>query len=599
MELISFLKLYAVNNNAMQSLFILLISLYLNAAFYILDLYGLVKKKTQGETAAVMLLPASLAVMGSAMLSLLVSIPTDNKRLDRFVEPLDSAALSGEFLMAAVLYAAAWALAWSPKELHRSRRAFCRWVISCIPDFIFAVIVMIPAVIRLALGTNPFRATRGLSVGAGFNFDVFLWIFLYALMMLLCKIILLLTGSFARLITKRLPHTWHEGRSPALYVAWHMLVCQNALLRGALAFYIAMFGLLTGTLIWSGELSLRQSGGAELIGILVFLYISGVFVIMVIIRKPISSILRFEQWGDPKKLKECFCREYCTMEPVIAGEDFTVTRHFLIDEQRPAGLYYWNELESCSNWMHDGKSGWKLRLYFRDGQVCVLDKEDMSAELIAGFARQWQTGRFDGAKTRQQDTRKPKALKAYENVIARFACAFVILLVFLGNGGQFLSGEWNKSLTSSKDDAAPLKKQVQTVSAGKDGEFPIMVAYNSRFKIYATSCSRVVTGQDIIENEGRVQVEKREASRVVIAVCGLDGKLLQELEHTSPVLDTGTTLLSGRTDYKYEFARLTDADYDGDDDLLLCYDNTEGLSFSIYLWDEKKNKFILASQNID
>ena len=60
----------------------------------------------------------------------------------------------------------------------------------------------------------------------------------------------------------------------------------------------------------------------------------------------------FDAWGQRKQIRELFCTEYFLMQPVSKNRSFTVTYHFIVDEQDAAGVYYLPLLTDISGWIY-------------------------------------------------------------------------------------------------------------------------------------------------------------------------------------------------------------------------------------------------------
>lgn len=93
-----------------------------------------------------------------------------------------------------------------------------------------------------------------------------------------------------------------------------------------------------------------------------FLLLTGaVFVVLIVIHPIMRTLSCFDAWGQRKQIRELFCTEYFLMQPVFRNRLFTVTYHFIIDEQDAAGVYYLPLLTDISGWtyskirMEDGK----------------------------------------------------------------------------------------------------------------------------------------------------------------------------------------------------------------------------------------------------
>ena len=611
MELLSLLQLYTRHGMDNEQSFIVMMGLlYFNAACYMVDLYGLLKKKTQGETVAVMMFPGILAIIGSAMVGILTYIPAADAQLSVFARRLESERLMRELIVVAVFYALAWTLAWSPNGQHRDKKAFVRWILSCIPDFISVALILTAACCRLISGGSIFAITREWSFEMGFKYDIFLWCFLHIFAALLCKIILLFVGSFTRLYTRRIPHPWKEGRKPLRYVISHFLIYQNALLRSSVITWTALLGLIIVPMIMYGELEKWENTFAMIV-FLLFMFGSALFVTMIVIMKPVNAILRFGQWGNRKEIMLLFCRETNVEEPVIAGGDFTVTKHFLIDEQSPAAVYYWNELEKCHGWTFE-KNKWVKRLAFRDGQVCELSKNDPSCEAVSEFAKKYLADHaVENIQRIGAHTAKSKAQKRYDNMIQKMVMIVVIVFVAVSYNGDELfksSSSSNKSSSnkvsvqrpSSKPSSGTASSKPSSAQAGQteassketppeDDIFPLLTVSNDNFSIYASSVKKGRT-QDTVKKNGKVYIVNVDVNSVILEVRDANDNLLQEIKHTSTLLEPKYTILSGDSK-KSKIAKLEDVNFDGFDDLLLLYDNKKSSKWSAYLWDDEAKKF--------
>lgn len=596
MELLSFLKLYInMDNLNATSMLVMLAMLYFNAGCYLVDLYGIVKKKSQGETIAIMLFPGTLAVMGSAMTGLFNNVPATQAGLAEFARRLESGTLMQDFITVLLFYAAAWAVAWNPKGQHRDKKAFTRWVLSCVPDFIFAAAVLFISCYRLIRGSSIFGVTKGISLKMGFNYDIFLWLFLQIFMILICKIILLFVGSFARAYSHRIPHSWKEGRNPVRYVVTHFCVCQNALLRGSLAFWLPMLTFFTGLFIREVNFNKADVNMAGMVVIILFMYGGFILVTSVIMTKPLNAIFRFWQWGDHRELMTLFCRETCVEAPVIAGGDFTVTKHFLIDEQSPAAVYYLNELASCTGWTFE-KNRWVKSIRFRDGQVCIIDKKDPSGEAVAAFVKQWLNEHaVENIQKAGARTKKSKQQRRYEGFQQKIVMIAVITFMLISyNGDELL--KTNNSNSSKQTSASDKKIPRPTVpdkkpQANQDEEdvFPVLVASNDDFNIYAKSLSKSVWSTDKVERDGKIFIVNTYANKVSLEVRSKSA-VIQKISYATPQLAPEYTVLSGDLN-RSEFARLEDVNFDGFDDLLLYYDNKTSNKWSAYIWNGETKKF--------
>lgn len=88
----------------------------------------------------------------------------------------------------------------------------------------------------------------------------------------------------------------------------------------------------------------------------------------------------FDAWGQRKQIRELFCTEYFLMQPVSRNRSFTVTYHFIIDEQDAAGVYYLPLLTDISEWIYakNKKGKWKM-LTFADGRTLEVSEHEAEA----------------------------------------------------------------------------------------------------------------------------------------------------------------------------------------------------------------------------
>ena len=68
------------------------------------------------------------------------------------------------------------------------------------------------------------------------------------------------------------------------------------------------------------------------------------------------------------------------MQPVSSNRSFTVTHHFIIDEQDTGGVYYLPLLTDISGWTSPRKKAgkWKM-LSFADGRTLELSEHEAEA----------------------------------------------------------------------------------------------------------------------------------------------------------------------------------------------------------------------------
>lgn len=175
-----------------NSLDIILIILYANVFFYLLDFYNLVKRKSQAETLAIMSVPAGVSLMGSTLAVLFVSIPNPGY-LDSFVEVLAKPKICLQLVFIVGIYVILWLITYFSQK-KRTRRDIHKWIISGIPDYCFAVIIILGSVCQLSVGIKFFTI----------NNQIFLWLYVYCIFLLSCKVILLTVGNLVRLYSLKI-----------------------------------------------------------------------------------------------------------------------------------------------------------------------------------------------------------------------------------------------------------------------------------------------------------------------------------------------------------------------------------------------------------
>ena len=112
-----------------------------------------------------------------------------------------------------------------------------------------------------------------------------------------------------------------------------------------------------------------------------FMLLTGaVFVVLIVIGPVMRTLSYFYSWGQRKQIRELFCTEYFLMQPVSRNRSFTVTYHFIIDEQDAAGVYYLPLLTDISGWISPKKKAgkWKM-LSFADGRTLELSEHEAEA----------------------------------------------------------------------------------------------------------------------------------------------------------------------------------------------------------------------------
>lgn len=358
-ELKNFFQLYIDIEGAIKSglMGVGMLFLYANVILYLLDFYQEVKRKSREETLALLSVPFLVSLVGAAMASLLVYIPkAGGLRMIAFMDALSDRKLPLLLLALPVLYGVCWLVVYLSRK-RRGGKESHRWVCSCIPDYFFCAGAVIGSLGGMVRGRS-FFAAYGQRI---------LWLYLWSIYLLCCKIILLIFLNLVRLYTLRLPFRWKEGKDPASFVKRYFFFYQNAMARSALLFGVMA---LAGVGV---PLFLYEEGETPWWGILLLFAFSGCLwgIFMIATRFVRAGLRKFSEWGDWNRITELFCREYFAQEALYRNSDFTVTRHFLVAEQYAARVYYWENLRRVSGKIAD-KDGVGRELVFADGQVCYM-----------------------------------------------------------------------------------------------------------------------------------------------------------------------------------------------------------------------------------
>lgn len=363
-ELKNFFQLYidleggALNGSLESALLVM----YANLILYFLDFYQAVKRKSREETLALLSVPFLLSMWGAVLVPIIFSVPKAGN-LGAFLKALSDDRLVVLLLMIPVSYGV-FCLITCLSRKKQGRKEFYRWIFACIPDYFFCAGIVIGSLGRLALGRG-FLAAYGQRI---------LRLYLYCIYFLCCKIILLILMNLIRLYTLRLPFRWKEGKNAVSFVKRYFLFYQNAMARIALLFGV-MVSLSVGA-----PLALEQEEPPWW-GILLLLFLGGCLwgIFMFATRSVRAGLRKFSEWGNPDRVMELFCREYFIQDALYHNAYFTVTRHFLIAEQYPAQVYFWETLNGVSGRIVD-KDGERRQLFFADGQVCHMALEEAEAD---------------------------------------------------------------------------------------------------------------------------------------------------------------------------------------------------------------------------
>lgn len=384
-EFLSFLKLYVSDDVFLgNSLLIVMLILYGNVGLYLLDFYSVVKRKHTAETVAMMALPVVVSVMGSVFAGLMVQVPNP-KHLGKFAAALQSRSLNVSLVLMVVIYLLLWAVTFLSFGTFsfgkfalkkRKQEDVLRWILSGILDYCFAAMILVCSGWCSISGESLFVSGR----------EWLLWLYLYAFYLLGCKTVLLAVALFVRLYSVRITiFKWKEGKNPSAFLFRYFVFYQNAIVRNTLLVELGILIPLTSAL--NGE-----GWTYEGVGMMGFLWFCGVFVILFSLSPAMNALYKFRAWGEPRRMRELFCHEYFVEEPLCKIEEYTLTRHFLIDNQSPGTFYYWPFVKSVSGWVTD-KKGKTRTIYFLEGTNCTISGEETEGlSPIFEYAKKWQEG---------------------------------------------------------------------------------------------------------------------------------------------------------------------------------------------------------------
>ena len=415
-ELFSFLFLYIDDSHITADNFgVMFIMLQVNAVFFILDLYGLMKRKSGKETAAIMTVPGILSLMGATLLGLMIHVPKPGE-LEQFALVLQGNRLHAMLLLLVLLYGMLWAASLYFHKIYKKVH-FRRFILSCILDYVCAAVILVCSVSVLIQGEKSFL----------FGFQRILWLFLHVVYLLGCKLILLAVGLIVRMYCTKLTFIrWHERKNASSFLFRYFVLYQNAMIRSILLFEL-------GILIPFTILFIREGWNLQASGIMGFLYFCGIFVTIVNLSPSIKLLDQFGQWGPSHKIKEMFCREYFCEEAVFRNEYFTVTRHFLVDEQMPAAVYYWPMLYKISNWTQDKKGKSRL-LWFSDKSSCRFSEEEVfSSAQVFQYAEKYLEGQKIALNEAEQKTPVARTGEnTYDRLVKKMAYFLMAVMICAG-----------------------------------------------------------------------------------------------------------------------------------------------------------------------
>lgn len=402
-----FQKLSEISGDAwitQTAFWLIMILIYFNCALYLMDLYALVKKKTQGETVMIMLLPGTITIMGAVLFSLFLQIPA-NANLEKVWMEAAAPGLWVELLCLAGLFAFLWCVTWRlwRRKLDNRLQAV-QWIFSYSLDFLMVILLVIVGAAGLIGGVDlPVLAGRPV---AGLGYNLVLYLFLYGTAALAFKMGLLVLAGLTQLCSVRISRfPYREGKSPTASFLLYAVLCQNAQVRGALAFWTLGLCFAVWMIGATHEFVLR-------VVFPIFIALAYLVFLLLALRPIADNMARFARWGNRKQVLARFCREYFLEEPLIKNRDFTVTRHFLADERGMIEVFAFDALANVKGgWVSDPKMGWVRSLPFLDGSSCTICRDDLGSDEIFRYAKQyWEmqqlAGRGEAERRRLQEPAK-------------------------------------------------------------------------------------------------------------------------------------------------------------------------------------------------
>ena len=447
---LDFFQLYTMDADYLPDFWLTMILLYLNAGLYLNDLYNLVKRKSKAETFSLMAIPGVFAVIFVSMLSIFAHVPnlqsiaSQAKRLSLLItaiQPQTNLAL----LLIAFLYPILWGIGLLRQKRHEhgSRK---RWVLSCIPDYIAWIILILGIGYHLFFGENILNsvlenAEAGDLLALYGSRRTWLYIWMYGIYILVCKEVVLLVGLLSELLLMRIPLRYRSGKNAVTFVGFYYLFCQNAVFRGTFLMEAALVIPLCGVML--REAASPFSDNASIMLYAAFLLLTGaVFVVLIVIHPIMRTLSCFDAWGQRKQIRELFCTEYFLMQPVFRNRLFTVTYHFIIDEQDAAGVYYLPLLTDISGWTYSkNKNGRWKRITFADGRTLeVSEQEAEAAKEMLTYASNRLCAQKETGGNRSNINNMPgteetwnpvinPAKTTYQKLVKVFMCMLVILFM--------------------------------------------------------------------------------------------------------------------------------------------------------------------------
>lgn len=395
-ELKDFFRLYTADTEYLPNFWFTMILLYLNAGLYLVDLYHLMKRKSKAETVSLMAIPGVFAILFVAVTVISTHVPNllrETSRASRLSLLLTTMMpeTNHALLLVVFLYPVLWGIGFwrQRRHEHGSRK---RWVLSCIPDYTAWIIMVCGIGYHLVYGESILHsvlknAKDGDLLALYGSHGIWLYLWMYGIYILACKEAVLLVGFLSELLLMRIPLRYRSGKNAVTFVGFYYLFCQNAVFRGT---FLAEAALVIPLCVVILREAASPSGvdSFSLAYMAFFLLTGAVFVVLIVIRPVMRTLSCFDAWGERKQIRELYCTEYFLMQPVSRNRSFTVTYHFIIDEQDAAGVYYLPLLTSISGWIYseNKKNKWRM-LTFADGRMLeVSEHEEEAAKEMLSYA---------------------------------------------------------------------------------------------------------------------------------------------------------------------------------------------------------------------
>lgn len=406
---------------------ILMLVIWVNMFLYGRDFYRLVKRKSMLETLSIMFCPVIFIATGVVMLSIMIDIPFSDQ-LDCLLYLFDSEALWKEIILLSLVFWPALGAAYLMRRKKRgTKKDNVTWLLSNLLDMIISIVLLGTGIYCLCAGKNPFRQTALLAESWGMAVNVLFFIFLYGIIMLLPKVIVILLSLAVGIYTGEITFfKYKEGKNPAAYLTRYLLLYQNAVVRGMLPAVLVCIAILIP--LWAESWQNREQLG-EAVMVSVFLSAMVVFLVALVLNKLLLPFRQMKKWGSFKGMAELFCMEYFLNEAVWSSEEYVVTRSFLVDRSRPLQIYYWEKL-----------TGWKKNitaeecscsLTFSDDSLCRMPYDKESSEKILHYARNYYETHHLQDSRQQEEELGVKNEGAGNQPSQKYITIFIMIMIVL------------------------------------------------------------------------------------------------------------------------------------------------------------------------